>query len=181
MKHLLLILLVVGTGACKGQTECSKNDFLKALKNNDLKKDKDITVGKDKILINKDFILKDNLSDNDFYTYKYLGSFGKLSNYIVIEKQDYNGSIFFIVDKGNNFKKYDIKGKPYLFKDLIITVNIANTTDNKNVLNLYKISDELVFIKEIDLKENVIVSDIRLLNFQIFIEDINEKYWKINF
>jgi hypothetical protein len=183
MKYLFLILLLAVNGTCESQTiiTCSKNDYLKGIEKNHFKKDKSIKIDKDRIILNKHFILKNNLSDEDFYNYKYLGSFGVSLNYVVIEKEDYNGSTFIIIDKQKKYKKYDIQGKPYLFKDFIITVNIEDTTDNQNVLNFYKISNEIVFFKKMNLNENVIVKNIRLLNSEIYLNDINDKFWVIKF
>ena len=176
-------MLLVVTGACESQTiiSCSKNDYLKGFGNGYFQKDKTIKIYKDRIILNKSYILKSNSYDEDFYNYKYVGSFGINLNYIVIEKEDYNGSTFFIVDKQKKYAKYDIQGKPYLFKDFIITINIEETTDNQNWLNIYSISDELVVIKKIDLKENIIVKEIRLKGSEIYLNDLNNKFWKIKF
>jgi hypothetical protein len=181
MRYLFLIFLIGITGACESQTiiSCSKNDYLKGTENTHLLKDESIKIYKDRIILKKRYILENNSSEEDFYNYKYKGSFGIKLNYIVIEKEHYNGSTFFILDKQKKYAKYDIQGQPYLFKDLIISINIEETTDNQNVLNIYRISNELVFIKKIDLNENIIVKDIRVKNSEIYLNDSNNKFWKI--
>jgi hypothetical protein len=183
MKHKLIISLLFITGFCESQTiiNSSKLEYQKATQSNYLIKDKSVKIYKDKVVLAKNHILKNNYSDEDFFEYKYLGSFGNLYKYIVIEKEDYNGSTFFVVDKEKKYKKYEILGRPHLFQNFIVAVNMEATTDNKNILNLYKVNGNLEFLKKINLPEDIVVKDVKVLDYYIYITDINDKFWKIKF
>lgn len=182
-KIFLILLLFVFSVICNGQTLISstKKDYLNAIEKKAFVRDKNIKITKDKIVIDKKLTLKNNSTDENYCNYKYIGSFGHLLNLIFIEKEDYNGSTFFVLDKEKKYKKSNIQGKPFLFEGLIITINIENTTDNKNILSIYNLSKSLTFINKIDLKEDIVVKDLRVLRSEIYIIDINGKFWKMKF
>lgn len=178
------MLLIVYSSLCKGQTLISiaENDYLKAFESETLVIDKNIKISKNKILIDKKLTLKNNLTDEDYCNYKYLGSFGTLLNLIFIEKEDYNGSTFFVIEKvGKKYNKVNILGKPFLFEGLMITINVEKTTDNNNFLGIYQLNKSLIFLNKINLGENIVIKELRILNSEIFIKDINNKFWKIKF
>ncbi|PIF33121.1 hypothetical protein CLU81_3696 [Flavobacterium sp. 9] len=181
MKNKMLIILLLITGFCESQSviNSSKLEYQKAIKSNNFVKDKNVKVYKDRLVLGKNYALKNNYSDEDFFEYKYLGSFGDSYKYIVIEKEDYNGSVFFVINRDKNFLKYEIPGKPYLFEDFVVTVNIESTTDNKNILCFFKTNEAQKVFKKINLPEGIIVQEIRLLDCNIYINDINNKFWKI--
>jgi hypothetical protein len=157
----------------------SKDEFILADINQTLTIDKNIIMCEDRVQINKSCIFNNMYEDEINYQYNYLGSFGNQLKHVAIEKVEYNGTDYFLVEK-DNCKVTELRGFPYLFENYLITVNKSRTTDYENYISIFYINKSKIdFLKKIELPKNIIVKDVKLKGQEIYLLDINDDYWKL--
>ncbi len=158
--------------------EINYSDFKKIDVSEKLKKTKNIKVLKHKITLKNCKTFVNNYSENNYKKFFYLGNIS--SNLFIIEEENYNGNLYYCIEK-NSCKIIDIKGKPYLYKNLLFCVNETETTDNKNIITFWELEKNTINYKsKINLKNNFIYN----LKYDketkvIYIQSNNDKYYKI--
>ena len=126
--------------------------------------------------------LKDNISEEDFYEFTYIGDFDNKHLLKVIQKTFYNGYEYLIIDIKNQCKITTLLGKPYVFGSYIINFNESETTDAKKVIQVWRLSERQV-LKERDFQfsQSITFVEVRISKTkkEFLLKDTDGKFWKI--
>lgn len=143
---------------------------------------KDTTVKKVKhtIRIGTCRMFKDDLSDTGFCKYDYAGDLDTGLVFKVIKQTLYNGEVYVVINR-DSCKRYNLSGKPYVFKNMLINFNESETTDRRKYMELWTIINAtLQKSGTVSLSENAWFTEVRTNEKgEILMKDTDNKYWKL--